>query len=162
MQINDVKKFDQQISLIFHLVIAGPLILYSIGYLNTLNEEAVPTISEPPIPIKLFVSVFSGLLILLAFYIYKKEIKVARTLDTLEEKLSRLFKGSIIHYGILEFASFIPALAFFLTHDHLFTAVYIFILFLMSLNRPTPRKYIQDLYLEGEERDKVLNKRSLS
>lgn len=161
MQINNIKKFDQKLSLIFHAVIAGPLILYSITYLETLDGETAAIYQEPSMTLKLFVSVLSGILVFLAFYYYRKELNIARGLDTLEEKLNRLFSGSIIHYALLEMASIIAALAFFLTHDHLFTAVYVFILFLMSLNRPTPRKYVGDLHLRGEEREIVLRNKPL-
>ncbi|MGK7391715.1 MAG: hypothetical protein ACNS60_15285 [Candidatus Cyclobacteriaceae bacterium M2_1C_046] len=159
MHIDDVKKFDQKISLIFHAVIAGPLILYCFTYLETLGGDTIAVYGEPSTTLKLFVSISSGILVYLAFYFYRKELRVARGFETLEEKFKKLFSASIIHYALLELASIIAALAFFLTHDHLFTAVYVFILFLMSLNRPTPRKYIRDLHLRGEERDIVLNKK---
>ena len=162
MEINDVKKFDQQLSLIFHFIIAGPLVLYSIAYIQTLGDNPSATFQEPSLILKLFVSIFCGALVLGAFVLYKKEITSARKMGSLKEKLSSLMKGSIIQYGLLEMASFIAALAFFLTYDHLFTAVYVFILFMMSLNRPSPRKYVQDLYLKDDERDIVLNKGSIS
>lgn len=158
MQINDVKKFDQRLSFIFHGVIALPLIIYCLAYLQTLDLNSVPAFSEPTLTLKLFVSIFSGALVLAAFIFYRKVITEARTMETLQEKLRKLFSGSVIHYALLELASLIAAGAFFLTHDHLFTAVYVFILFLMSINRPTPRKYTLDLLLRGEEREIVMNK----
>lgn len=161
MQIKDAKVFDQKVSFIFHAILAGPLLLYSIGYLRTLDQSVLPMIGESTLALKTGVSFFSGLFIFLGFYFYKKEIQIARNLGTLEEKLSRLFKGYLIKYAFIELASFISAAAFFLTHDHLYTAVYVGILFLMSLNRPLPEKHARDLLLKGEERDIVIKKKEL-
>lgn len=159
MQFKDAKTFDQQMNLIFHAVLAGPLLFYGISYLRTLEETNSPHLQEFSISIKALISFFCGLLVFLAFYIYRKEIRQARDQSVLNDKLNMLLTGSLIHYALLEFASIIAVLSFFLTFDHLFTAIYVAILFLMSINRPTPRKYVQDLLLTGEERKIVMYKK---
>lgn len=159
MSKDPIKKFDEQQNLIFHAIIAAPLILYCIAYLQSLGDNPDPSFSEPPLMLKLFVSIFSGMLVLLAFFLFKNNLANSREKDTLQEKLRGYASAAIIKYAVLEMASIIAALAFFLTHDHLFTAIYVFILFLMSLNKPSPRKYANDLRLKGEERDVILNKK---
>jgi hypothetical protein len=159
MQFKDAKAFDQQMNLIFHAVLAGPLLFYGVSYLRTLEGTNSPHLEEFSISIKTLISFLCGSFVFLAFYLYRKEIRQARDQPLLDDKLKRLYTGSLIHYALLEFASIIAVLAFFLTFDHLFTAIYVAILFLMSINRPTPRKYVQDLLLRGEERDIIMYKK---
>ena len=162
MQFKDGKAFDQQMNLIFHAVLAGPLLFYGIAYLRTLDGSIPSYLGELPLTVRALISFLCGVLVLLAFYIYRKEIRSAREEATLQEKLNRFFTGSLIHYGILELASIIAVLAFFLTYDHLFTAIYVAILFLMSINRPTPRRYVQDLFLKDEEREAILKNKAIT
>lgn len=159
MRFKDAKAFDQQMNLVFHAVLAGPLLFYGISYLRTIEGTNSPYLEEFSIGIKALISLLCGSFVFFAFYLYRKETRQARSQHTLNDKLNRLYTGSLIHYALLEFASIIAVLAFFLTFDHLFTAIYVAILFLMSMNRPTPRKYVQDLLLRGEERDMVMYKK---
>ena len=160
MKIDNVKSFDQQLSLIFHAMLAGPLLFYCILYLNSIDGD-LADIPEPSMTMKGAVAIICGVFVLAGFYFYRREITVARSMPTLKEKLGRLFNASLILYALIEFASIIAVLAYYLTYNHLFTAIYVAILFLMSLNRPIPEKYANDLMLKGDERNLVKEKRDL-
>ena len=82
--------------------------------------------------------------------------------DVLVAKLERYSKIGFVQYILFGLASFVTVLGLYLTGKGWYTGLYVIVLMLMSINRPTLKKISDDLQLKGEERQIVLHKKPLS
>lgn len=160
MQFKSPEDFHNKLAFIFHALLALPLAAFIYLFLEIKNNEFQPQLEGGKDANVLIAALFVAGVLDAAFgyYLYKQKKKKAADEATLQEKLAVYFKDSIIFYAFIESASIIMILGLYLTTSSVFIVGYMFILLLLSLNRPTPQKYVGDLKLKKNERDIILHK----
>lgn len=162
MQFKNPEEFHNKLAFIFHALLALPLAAFIYLFLEIKNNNLSPAIEEGSNATFLISILFVGAVLVaaLGYYQYKQKKKKAAQENTLPKKLSAYLNYSIVFYAFVEGASILMVLGLYLTTSSVFIVGYMFILLLLSLNRPTPQKYVSDLGLKGNERDIILHKKS--
>lgn len=110
-------------------------------------------------PLIIGLAVASLVLVFFGYRQFIKGLNEIHRLDCLKEKLSPYFTHLLKWYAIIEGSSLLMILGLYLTTSSVFIVGYMFLLLVLSLNRPTPQKYVKDLNLKKEESDIVLLKK---
>ena len=161
--LKSAEAFHQRISLLFHVTIALPLAGFVYIFLEMKHNDLAPMINTGWL---LHVINFGIVLVAIGItaYVYtnyRRKMETIKTLTGLRTKLANYLALNSRSYFILGvLAGFIVA-GLFLTTSPILIVAYVSLLFLLSLNRPTPRKYVSDLDLKGEDKDVILKKQEL-
>ena len=164
MAIRNLDEYYIRLNLVFHAILAAPLLLFIYIYLETENGTMEPPISEAKNLgfLQLSITLVTAVFVFLAFSWYRTRINQVSPKDVLVEKLERYSKIGLVQYILFGLASFVTVLGLYLTGKGWYTGLYVIVLMLMSINRPTLKKISDDLQLKGEERQIVLHKKPLS
>lgn len=159
MNKNTPEVYHQKISTAFHTMIALPLAAFVYLFLERKHNDLKALVDSTPIiyAIDFAVTLVAGALAYFAYRNYKKGIRSIDT-DSLRGKLSKYSSVSIQAYLYLGLAFVLLVVGLILTTSAVFIIDYLALLFLLSLQRPTPEKYIRDLALEGEDKTVVRDK----
>lgn len=153
--------FHNKLGMVFHASLALPLLPFVLIYLEIKNNGftgyLVPSFSL--LIMSYAVTLISGLLVLQGMRIKSRVAETAKTQSLLKDKLEHYYYGARNFYLLVGLACSLLALSLWLTTSGVLVVSYVIILFVMSLNRPTLKRYIKDLKLEGEEKDIILNKK---
>jgi len=162
MQFKSPEDFHNKLGFIFHALLAVPLAAFVYLFLEIKNREFEPAISigiNPPVIIAMLL-ILTLVIVGFGYYSYRKNIKKAQVADDgLKGKLSAYFNYLVTLYAFIEGGSLLLIAGLYLTTSSFFIVGYMFLLLVLSLNRPTPQKYVGDLRLQGEERDVILHKK---
>ena len=97
----------------------------------------------------------------LAFISYRRNLITSKNQHTLREKLIHYFRASLVKFAFLGAASIVAVTGLFLTTENLYVVLYIIVLMLFSINRPTVFRIARDLGLRDTEKDIVIHKKEL-
>ncbi|TRX62144.1 hypothetical protein FNH22_02155 [Fulvivirga sp. M361] len=160
MKFSSPEIFHQRISLFFHLMIALPLIIFVYLFLEMKHNDLSPVITTSVLEhaVNVGFTLISGFITVFAYVTYSRTLLSTRMLEGLSNKLERYFGLFLKLYTMVGFASALVVLGLFLTTSPIFIVDYVLLLFILSLHRPTPKKYVNDLRLEGKERKIILSK----
>ena len=164
MRFHDLKDYLYKLNNLFHVLVALPLLAFVYLYLENQVGRVQPLISNTDAILvlhyilPLIIIVESGI----AFIITKKSLSVFPNNDLLMKKLNDYFRISLIKYAILEGATIVSVVGYYLTLSKVYMGFYVVLLMIFSINRPTVYRISRDLKLEGEEKDIVLYKREIS
>lgn len=136
---NNWERFYHRFNLIFHGIIAGSLLPFAFVFLETQKEFPDAPLIEgmESMVIKMLLVVLAGVLIFLAQSYRKTVIREVQALSEIKEKLDLYLSKKLIQYGILAGAAVAGLLGLYLTKDQLFSFVFVVVLFVFSLVRPT-------------------------
>lgn len=95
--------------------------------------------------------------ILFGEYLYRRQLKEARPLPELIDKLNAYRGACIVRWASLEGPVLLAIVFFTLYADKYFMAIALVGMALMAFARPTPQKAVQVLQLSKEEKDRVLD-----
>ena len=116
-----------------------------------LEGETVTTVILVVVPL------ISAVIFWLGFRRFRNDSKAIKGVP-LSKKLSLYYASTIKFYLSLGLASVLLVGGLYLTTSAIFILGYVFLLFFMSLHRPTPQKYAKDIPLTEQERQVILNK----
>ncbi len=151
--------FHNKLGMVFHASLALPLLPFVLIYLEIKNNGFTGYLSPSftLLVMSYAIALISGLLVLQGIRIKSRVAVVARTQSILKDKLELYYHGARNFYLLVGMACTLLALSLWLTTSGVLVVSYVIVLFVMSLNRPTLKRYIKDLKLEGEEKDILLN-----
>ncbi|MDH5366024.1 MAG: hypothetical protein OEW67_03500 [Cyclobacteriaceae bacterium] len=153
-----VKQFFDKINLIFHSILALPLLVFGWLFLEAKNGR-FSAVETAGMNIINFILPFLILIIIgFSFLVFKKELKKINNELPLSKKLESYLKCALMKFAGLEFALVLSVLGYYLTFTNTFVAMFMIILVFFSLSKPTPYRIVNNLQLKGEERDMVINK----
>lgn len=161
MRFKSPENFHNKLSFIFHALLAPPLIGFIYLFLEIKNNSLTPAITNGR-ENYVIISAFLAIAICLAgigFYLFRKNNSRIDKNDAMSNKLNLYYVNSIVFFGMLEGSSLLVVCGLLLTTSTFFVVAYMIVLLLLSLNRPTPQKYVRDLPLTNEEREVILHKR---
>jgi hypothetical protein len=157
MKNSHVSRFEDEeavyrvLNLIFYALVGIPLLFFLFLYLQ-IKDGRYSSIdpSEDLNMILLFlIPVFCLVNIILAYVTYQRKLKNVIGSDSLQIKLEGFFKASVLKYSFLAAASVITILGLFITAEMLYSIIYLTILLIFSLNRPTPFRLRKDLKIRS-------------
>ena len=159
MSKNTPEVYHQRISTAFHTMIALPLAAFVYLFLEKKHNELQPLLIDAYAVngINISLTLLAAIVTYLAYRNFRHGVQ-SIAVDSLKEKLTRYGKISIQAYLYVGLAFVILVVGLIQTTSVLFIVFYVVLLFLLSLQRPTPAKYIRDLALEGEEKTIVRDK----
>ena len=125
--------------MIFHGIIASTMIPFAWVFLETQKEfPDGPLVSGTPgMVLNAVLVILSAGLIGLSQYLGRKSITKIRQQDQIREKLNVYLSEKIVLYAILESAALLSLVGLYLSKQHVFTVIYLIVLFVFSLQRPS-------------------------
>lgn len=155
------EEFHTKLGMIFNAAIALPLLPFVILFLEIKDREFEGIIDHDFLAVGLSYGIpaLSGLLVLNGFKLVDAKRKEASNIDDLKGKLLTYYQGVSKMYLLVGFASILMALGLWFTSSGVIIVAYVILLFVMSLYRPTPKRYVKDLNLIEEEKEIILNKK---
>ena len=151
MDFNSPESFIEKLNTWFNGLIALPLLAVGYGYLEIFSGGI-----EGLISVNIYISlVIISLLVIYSVIItiqYKKSIGLIPREDTMFERLSIYFTVSRQFYIKIFIISMIAVMGLYITGSIPFAGFYAFLIFLLSIYRPSLLTVATKLGLKGEER----------
>ncbi|MBL6448345.1 hypothetical protein JMN32_18675 [Fulvivirga sp. 29W222] len=162
MSFKSPESFHNKLGFVFHAMLALPLAAFVYLFLELRHRELQPALDNNAIVFILtyLLPVLGVAAVVGGYFMFKKELKTVNLKGALRYKLEAYYIASLKLYGLIELGSVIFVVGLYLTTSAVFVLFYVLLLFFMSLNRPTPQKYIGDLRLTEGEREVILHKGS--
>jgi amino acid transporter len=164
MEYKNSREFLEKLGLIFYATVSVPLFLFVITYLRLQSRAGF----QPLILDENWVFLMQVVIILLAlaaiffaFFKFRNEIRKTFLLPSLRIRLELYYKASIGQYIYLAIAGMLVLAGIYLTGNNFFVIMYMIILIIISLSRPTAFKINRHLKLNKEEREKILKNEDL-
>ncbi|UII23667.1 hypothetical protein [Fulvivirga ligni] len=159
MTFKSPEEFHNKTGFIFHGMLALPLAVFAYLFLEIKNNHMNPVLQDGTITMAILIAVpiLSAIIFWVGFKRFRRASKDIKGVP-LAEKLSLYYDCTIKFYMSLGLASVLLVTGLYLTTSAVFILGYVFLLFFMSLHRPTPQKYVKDIPLTEQERQVILNK----
>lgn len=150
---NNWERFYQKLNMIFHGIIASSLIPFAWVFLETQKEFPEGPLVEGTNATILKTLLVIGCAALLAYSraFRQKVLKKMRSIETMENKLRPYLSIKSKHYALIESVAILSLVGLYLTKDHLFTAVYVIVLFMFSLERPAFDRVARELNVKEKD-----------
>ena len=154
---NNWEQFYHRFNTIFHGIIALSLLPFAFVFLETQRAfpDAALVKAELILPMEIIIAIIS---MGSAFYAwrYQKHIQESIAVDlSIKQRLVVYLKHKLIQYGILELASLAALVGLYLTKEQFFSGIYVVVLFVFSLGRPTYDLVVKELRFTKEEEVKL-------
>ncbi|MEM7109051.1 MAG: hypothetical protein AAF519_12560 [Bacteroidota bacterium] len=164
MSKNTPEIYHQRMSSAFHTMIALPLAFFVYLFLEKKHNDLTPMIADNMLVyfIDYGFTLFAIGLTYLAYLKFRNGLKRINRDNRLRERFDIYSRLSMRAYLFLGLAFSILVSGLLLTTSAIFIVDYVILLFLLSLQRPTPDKYIRDLQLQGGEKKIVKEKQEFS
>lgn len=153
-----------KLNTIFHAIIAIPMLVYGIVYLQADKSGLEPFLKIPDSNIS--VGVFFVLIALNVWFLFSRKksnrIKLHEIIESnnsLKAKMEDYYHQSVNNYVILSIPTLGALIGYIVTYYHGFTVIYLMVLFTMSFFRPSTHHICEDLKLNVAEKEIVLNKK---
>ena len=161
MKFTDSQAFINKLNNLFNGLIALPLLVVGFGYLE-ISNGSWSAIIEPENAIVVSMVLGLGALATFVSLKFKKETRKLTVFDDIQVKMVAYYGLASFYYWSMFILSIISAALLFVFAHLSFAVVYAFILFWMSVFRPTLRSLADLFGLKDEEKMKFLNKEDLT
>ena len=150
-----VGKFFTTINILFFALLSGQTIYFLIGLflIKSSNMKRIPDLDI----IFMFITpvvVLSS--ILTSKFIYSKKVASFDKTSSLENKLVSYRTNNIIRFALLEGANIFNISVMIITANYFFAVLFIIMIALFFLNRPTKEKFIVDYEISSDDSLKIL------
>jgi hypothetical protein len=154
------EQFYKKLHLIFNLTAAVPLLPFTFLYLERgSNSEAFGLASEALSQILIFaLPIMIAITTYFAIKLYRRHSLNASEMVMLRDKMVLYFNAAIWKFATLEIALLIAVLGLYFTNHWVFTVLFVGLLILLSLGRPTIRKIVVDLRLNRDDEKTLIDK----
>lgn len=158
-----MKDYLNRLSLIFHALVGVPLLAFVFIYLELDTGGLSALIKDPEIVkmLSYILPTISMVLAGIAFILFKKNLPQAVGENNLRTKLNSYFTVIVQKYTLFEASSLLAVAGLFLTGNIIYTIIYLAMLLLLSLHRPTVHRISRDLKLKDDERQVVIHKKEI-
>ncbi|MDH5602434.1 MAG: hypothetical protein OEY51_00750 [Cyclobacteriaceae bacterium] len=154
--------FFRKSNLIFHWILAVPLLIFIFLYLEKRDEQWIPLLKDP-----LTVTILSYFLfptsiafLFIGFKAFRDRIQPFKTMSLLQDKMLVFYKAFVVQQLLFGLSSFLSLIGLYLTGNNGFAIFYIIVLFLSSIFRPSASRVCKDLKLKKEDREIVYKKKA--
>ncbi|MDH5396935.1 MAG: hypothetical protein OEX02_02235 [Cyclobacteriaceae bacterium] len=153
--------FFIKINQIYHLIIATPLLAFIYLYLEKREETWIAVIHD-----QMYLEIISYTmaptavaLAFLGFKLFKDRIDKSFEHKSLTDKLSVFSNAFLIQQTFFSLASATSILGLYLTGNNMFAILYVIMLFITSIQRPSASKVSHALKLPKEQREILTKKK---
>lgn len=141
-----------------YMMIALPIIVFAFLYLEYTRGASVSkpkSIEFSAFTNAFLVAVFSST-IFAAYYIFNKNVKKIRQLNSRKQQLDDYFTTSMYMYYILMGGIIAATISYWLTYNTYFAGFFVGYMFVISLNNPNMYRVFRHLRLSPEARERLI------
>ncbi len=133
------EKFYQKLNIIFHGIIASTLIPFAWVFLETQKEHPDGPLLGGTVAMVINVLLVTVCAVLIGWvqFLSKKSIRKVHEEESVKAKLDLYLKEKMVLYALLEGSAFLALVGLYLSKEPLFTVIYLVVLFVFSLQRPS-------------------------
>ncbi|MFY0599980.1 MAG: hypothetical protein JXR03_09940 [Cyclobacteriaceae bacterium] len=146
-------RFYQKINMIFNGVAASSMIPFAIVFLQIRNGEVSPLINDDSGIVKILLIILSLAILVVSNLSSPKLIAPVRKEPTIDKKVRLYLIQKIKQYAIVESSAIVALIGFFLLKQQIFSFIYVGILFLFSMYRPTFSRVAKEI---GESEEDIV------
>ncbi len=154
---NNWEQFYHRFNTIFHGIIALSLLPFAFVFLETQREFPDDQLVGAGLVLPL--EIILGLIAVGAsLYAWRFQINLPETIPadlSVKERLSVYLRLKLHQYAILEIASLAALVGLYFTKEQFFSGIYVVVLFVFSLGRPTYDLVVKELRLSKEDEIKL-------
>ncbi|GEM_PF-3567878 len=161
MKFTNSRVFINKLNNLFNGLIALPLVLVGLGYLE-ISSGSWTALMVPPQALVVSTVMGLGVLVVYLSLRFKKETRSLTVLATVQEKMVGYYRLATFYYGSVFALSILTTVCLYLFAHVAYAVVYAFILFWMSVFRPTLAHLAKLFNLKDEEKRQFINKEDLS
>lgn len=160
MSIKSPEDFNHKLNLLFHGMLALPLVAFVYLFLEIQHHDRQPVIADKGMILTLTIvgMIVAIVVAVYGYMLFKRGLRQVVQCETFREKLSAYLGISVKFYCFVGVSSILLVGGLYLTNSAIFIAGYVILLFLMSLNRPALQKYVQDMRLTRHQHDMILHR----
>lgn len=140
-------EFVNHVRMIFYIMVGIPLSIFLLLYFNYRQNNLHNTSQELSVIWLVIIPIVSFSLAGYAYFGYGKSLKLARSKTKMREKLNIVFQATLEKFILLETATFIVLLAYYVNQHILYAGLYMVMLILFAMNNPTIYTVINNLRL---------------
>lgn len=131
-------RFYQKINMIFNGIVASSMIPFAILFLQNQNQAQIALVEEPLFQIlKISIISLSLLILVVANRMSSFLIRPVFEKETIAEKLDIYLIQKLKQLAIVEASAIVALIGFFLLKEQIFSFIYVGVLFIFSMYRPT-------------------------
>jgi hypothetical protein len=147
------EQYYNKLQLAFNGLVAVMLVPFALLYLDIHSNgaEEYPVDEKTAYALKILLPLMSAITAVYAMKLFTKHLATAGEIIKLRDKLVLYFNAAVWKYLTLSASLFFAILGLWATRSSVFVVVFVIILVLLSLSRPTIRTLIVDLKLDKEE-----------
>ena len=151
------KQYFQTLTILFYALIIGQVIFMIITFFSPYFFEKLILSDKEQMYLALGVSFLCVLGFSISRAIFKNGLKRLSQKGNLIEKMYKYRNLNIAKYAISEGCSMCAIIAAFLTGNTIFLTFSILLILLIFVDKPSKEKAIKELYLSGEDAQKIQN-----
>lgn len=150
---NKWERFYHRLNLIFNGIVAASLIPFAFVFLETQREypEGPLLQGSQGLIVKVIMVALSAAIVAYGQWYGKQALVKVRAKEGITDRLSVYLRQKVKVYALLESAAILACVGLYMSKDQLFSFIYVFVLFVFSLGRPTFERVARETGVpEGE------------
>jgi hypothetical protein len=156
------EEFLNKLRNIYYLLIALPMGLFVLIFLNMKDRLAVPEVNQDLAEMLLYVlSIIALINVASGYLLYYRNMKNLQISLSLKDKLQVFLNASILLYAALTAATLIIIAGLYITKNSIFAFFYVILLFLLSIGSPTYHRISRAVKLNQQEKEIWFRKKEL-
>lgn len=147
------EQYYHMLQLVFNGLVAMMLVPFALLYLDIHSNGVEGTLvdDQTAFALKIILPLMSAITAAYGMKLFTKHLATAGEINKLRDKLVLYFNAAVWKYLTLEASLLFAVLGLWATRSSVFVVVFVIILVLLSLGRPTIRSIVVDLKLDKEE-----------
>lgn len=141
--------------ILFSALAIGQLLILLIFIFMVENANSEPN-KELDNILLLIIPFFGFIMMFLARFVYNQNLLKVPSDDSVENKLNKYRLYKLISWAMLESAGLLCLIAFFLTSNYLYAAVFIFIFGFFLLSKPSKEGFVTDMQVTEPIKETIL------
>lgn len=161
-QFSNSKEYLRQLINIAYISMSIPLLIFGWLYLEVSTNRIEPIVSPDKVNMIFILSTVITIgLLWMGNRRYQQKLSLARTEETLVNKLLLYKKAVFIRFLLFGIAAMVTTIGIYLTASELFAITFSIVVVLFSINNPSLYRIAKALQLEGEEKEHILKSKEL-
>lgn len=154
------EQYYKKLHLIFNLTAAFPLLPFTYLYLERGKDPEVFGLVGEGLSdvLRVILPMMIGITTYFAITLYRKHAFDASEMVALRDKMILYFNAAIWKFATLEVSLLIAVVGLYLTNHWVFIVLFVGVLVILSLGRPTIRKIVVDLRLDKDDEKVLIDK----
>ena len=157
MNNDNLKEQFKATFIIYYALLTGQLLFFAVAFWFSQTENFTANKKLDEI-FQIIVPVFGLAIMIFSRFLYNKNISgVDENADAIT-KLNKYKYFKIIQWAMIESATFLSLIALMFTGNHLYSAVFIFLIGYFILVKPSKENFASEMKLKSSDANQLLNK----